>query len=120
MKNAIVMKKLVLLACATLAPGAATLADHSVVTRTETVKYSRSAAATAEGAVKLYGELRSAAARACRDAGMPMAYGDSVDDCRDAALSRAIADVQIDALTAVYMQDTGSRAKPGMVAVAKR
>jgi UrcA family protein len=115
------MKKVVLSACATLSLGATAMADEMVVTKTETVKYSRSEAATAGGAVRLYGALRVAASRACREAGARLSgYGDSIDACKGAALSRAIADVQIDAVTAVYLQDTRSQPKQGVVTVARR
>lgn len=96
MKTETGMVKVVLLACAalamsaTLALGAAAVAGETIVRQTETVKYSRSEAATPAGAVKLYGTLREAA------------------------------DVQVDAFTAVYHQDSRSRAKPGIVTVAKR
>ena len=52
------MKKVVLMACATLGLGASAMAEEMAVTRTLTVKYSRSEAATPVGAVKLYGTLQ--------------------------------------------------------------
>lgn len=121
MKTVNAVKKVVLMAGATLALGATAMADESMVTRTETVKYSRTEAATPAGAVKLYGALQVAASRACRERGMPMsAYGDSVDACKGAALSRAVADVKIDAVTAVFMQDKPAMARQGVVSIARR
>ena len=121
MKIETVMMKVVLIACATLSLGATATADEMVVTKTQMVKYSRSEAATPVGAVKLYGVLQVAASRACTEAGARLSgYGDSHAMCKGAALSRAVADVQIDAVTAVYMQDTRYQAKPGTVTVARR
>jgi hypothetical protein len=40
--------------------------------------------------------------------------------CKGAALSRAVADVQIDAVTAVYLQDNRYKAEPGTVTIARR
>jgi UrcA family protein len=115
------MMKVVLIACATLSLGATAMADEMVVTKTEMVKYSRSEAATPVGAVKLYGALQVAASRACTEAGARLSgYGDSHVMCKSAALSRAVADVQIDAVTAVYMQDTRYQAKAGIVTIARR
>lgn len=115
------MKKVVLLVCTTLGLGATAMAEEMVVTRTETVKYSRAEAATPVGAVRLYGELRAAASRACSERGTPLlSYGDSHAACKGAALSRAVADVQIDAVTAVYMQDAKSMPRQGNVTVARR
>ena len=115
------MKKVVLIACATLSLGATAMADEMVVTKTETVKYSKAEAATPVGAVKLYSALQAAASRACVEAGARLSgYGDSHVACKGAALSRAVADVQIDAVTAVFMQDNRSLAKQGTVTVARR
>ena len=115
------MMKVVLLACATLGVGATAMAKDMVVTRTETVKYSRSEAATPVGAVKLYGALRVAASRACTERGAPLSGSmEAFDACKGAALSRAVADVKIDALTAVYLQDTRSMPRQGVVTVARR
>jgi UrcA family protein len=121
MKIETAMLKVVLIAGATLGLGATAMADDMVVTTSKTVKYSRSEAATPSGAVKLYGALKHAASRACRDHGAPLsAYSDSIAVCQDDAVARAVADVQIDALTAVYLQDSGTRAKPGIVTIARR
>lgn len=115
------MKKVVLMACATLSLGATAMAGETVVTRTETVKYSRAEAATPAGAVKLYGALQVAASRACRERGEPLSgSGEAHAACKGAALSRAVADVQIDAVTAVYLQDTHSAPRQGTVTVARR
>ena len=115
------LKKVVLIACATLSFGATAMADETIVTKTQTVKYSRAESATPAGAVKLYGALQAAASRACVEAGARLSgYGDSHVVCKGAALSRAVADVQIDAVTAVFMQDTRSEPKQGTVTVARR
>ena len=115
------LKIVVLSACATLSLGATAMADEMVVTKTETVKYSRAEAATPVGAVKLYGALQVAASRACREAGARLSgYGDSHVVCKGAALSRAVADVQIDAVTAVFLKDTRSLPRQGTVTVARR
>jgi UrcA family protein len=115
------MKNVVLIACATLSLGATAMAGEMVVTRTETVKYSPTEAATPIGAVTLYSALRVAASRACSERGLLLSgYGDSYGTCKSAAISRAIADVHIDAVTAVYMQDTGIKPKQGIVTVARR
>jgi UrcA family protein len=113
--------KVVLMACATLGLGATAMAKDIVVTSTETVKYSRTEAATPVGAVKLYGALKVAASRACSDRSAPLSgFSDSYMACKGAAVSRAVTDIQIDAVTAVYLQDTRYSAKPGTVTVARR
>jgi UrcA family protein len=113
--------KVVLFACATLTLGATAMASETIVTQTETVKYSRTEAATPVGAVKLYGALRAAASRACTERGMPMSgSSDAHAACKGAALSRAVSDVKIDAVTAAYLQDNGSKAQKGVVTVASR
>lgn len=92
----------------------------SIVTNTETVKFSRAASETPAGAAKLYGELRAAAARACREPGMrPSMMGSGYQDCIDAAVAKAVTDVHIDALSAMYQQDSKLPEK-GVVTVAKR
>jgi UrcA family protein len=115
------MMKVVLIACATLSLSATVMARETVVTQTEIVKYSRADAATPVGAVKLYGELRIAASRACMERGIPLSgSSDAHLACKSAALSRAVADVQIDAVTAIYLQNSGERARRGTVTVARR
>lgn len=115
------MKKAALIACATLGLGASAMAGDAVITASKTVKYSRVEASTPAGAVKLYGALRIAAVRACRDVGEPSSvFGDSMAVCTNDALSRAIADVQIDAVTALYLQDAQAKAKGSAITVASR
>jgi UrcA family protein len=96
-------------------------AEEMMVTGTETVKYYRTVATTPAGAVKLYGELHAAASRACRSRGMPMATSSSVrHECMSGALARAVADVNIDVVTALLMQDSRFAPAAGVVTVARR
>jgi UrcA family protein len=98
------------------------LADEMVVTKSETVKYYRTVAATPAGAVKLYGELHAAASRACSDRSMPMtATSSSVrHECMSGALARAVADVNIDVVTALLMHDSRFAPAAGVVTIARR
>lgn len=92
-----------------------------MVTKTETVKFSRGLAETPTGAVQLYGELRAAAARACRDAGTrPSMMGEAYLACVDGAMAKAVGDVNIAAVSAIYLQTGKSLDKKGIVTVAKR
>lgn len=113
--------KMVLIACATLCTGASAWAEDMVVTATRTVKYSAAESATPAGAVRLYDALRAAASRVCRESGMPsLASLEANDMCRSSALSRAVADVNIDAVTALHLHDSGYRTKQGTVTIARR
>lgn len=97
MKYAINKARLALLAGAALfCTGAwsAPLTDEAAHTRTETVKYAPSRAASAEGAAALYDQLRAAAGRVCGDPqtqavkpGIPDAdYASCVKDALDTAV----------------------------------
>jgi UrcA family protein len=93
----------------------------TIVTQVETVKYARMPAETSAGAVKLYGALQAAAWRVCRAPGMrPSMMGTSYQACADAALAKAVGDVNIDAVSAIYLQNTQLPEKKGIVTVAKR
>lgn len=115
------MKNVVLMVCMTLGLGATALAADKPVLATQKVKYSATVAATPEGAVRLYGSLRSAAFRVCRATAMPILESAAVTEaCRSDALSRAVGDVNIAAVTAVYLQDTRMKPRAGTVTVAQR
>jgi UrcA family protein len=93
----------------------------ATVTRIQTVKYARAPAETPAGAAKLYGALQAAAARACREPGMrPSMMGTSYLACMDAALGKAVGDVNIDALSAIYLRNEKLPENKGTVTVAKR
>ncbi len=93
---------------------------ETMVTKTQTVKFSRAAAQTPVGAVQLYGELRAAASRACRDAGTrPSMMGEAYLACVDGAMGKAVGDVNIAAVSAIHLQ-TGKSLEKGIVTVAKR
>ena len=93
---------------------------EAIVTRTETVKFSRASAETPAGAVELYGALQAAASRTCRDEMAPTAWGASHAECADAALAKAVDDVNIAAVSAIYLQHGKFQGKKGIVTVAKR
>jgi UrcA family protein len=115
------MKKVVLIACTALGLGASALAADMPMTVSQTVKYSATMAATPEGAVQLYGSLRAAASRVCRATAMPILESFTVtEQCRSEALSRAVSDVNIAAVTAVYLQDARMKPRAGTVTVARR
>jgi hypothetical protein len=42
------------------------------------------------------------------------------ENCKADALSRAVADVKIDAVTALHLRDSGYKAKAGIVTIASR
>jgi UrcA family protein len=115
------MKKVVLMACVMLGAGATAMAGDATEMVSRTVKYDATAAATPAGAVALYAALRSAASRVCTDAGSPaMALLVPSENCKADALSRAVADVKIDAVTALHLRDSGYKAKAGIVTIASR
>jgi UrcA family protein len=115
------MKKVALIACMALGLGATSLAADKPVIASQKVKYSMKVAATPEGAVNLYGSLRAAAFRVCRTAAMPLLESATVtEQCRTEALSRAVSDVNIAAVTAVYLQDARMKPRAGTVTVARR
>jgi len=91
---------------------AAPLADAAVHTRTETVKYMRSQASTAEGAAGLYEELRAAAVRVCT--GPPEAVRDYVTDgtqasCVSDALGTAVRKVGIPMVSVLHQYSSTGR-----------
>lgn len=113
---ALLLGAMVLSASAWAAPPAET-----TVTQIETVKYARAPSETPAGAAKLYGALQAAAARACREPGMrPSMMGTSYFACADAALAKAVDDVNIDAVSAMHLQNSKLPEKKGIVTVAKR
>lgn len=121
MKIANELKRVVLIVGATLGLGASALAADSLAVAAQKVKYSAKVAATPEGAVALYGSLRSAASRVCRASAMPLLESASITAaCRSDALSRAVQDVNIAAVTAVYLQDARYKPRAGTVTVARR
>lgn len=78
-----------------------------VVTRTITVKYLATEAATAEGAEKLYRKLRRAAGRACSDSSSGAAsrffdLGPDYASCVEAALGKAVQDVAIPMVSSLH------------------
>ena len=115
------MMKVVLIVGATLGLGASALAADTAVVASQKVKYSAKLAATPEGAVSLYGSLRAAASRVCRNSATPLLESAAImEACRSDALSRAVQDVNIAAVTAVYLQDARMKPRAGTVTVARR
>lgn len=74
------------------------------VTRTEAVKYRPSEANTAEGAAKLYKDLRIAARRVCESQGVNLApLADSArSSCIQKALDEAVASLGIPMVSAIH------------------
>ena len=97
--------------------GAMAGTTDSVVVSTTTVKFNRAEASAPAGAIELYDSLNSAAARVCID---PDAMGRLQDEsyvtCRDAALAKAVGDVGIEAVSAIYQSDR-ARFHKGIVTV---
>jgi UrcA family protein len=94
---------------------------EATVTQIEKVKYARLPAETPAGASKLYGALQAAASRVCREPGMrPSMMGASYMACADAALAKAVDDVDIDAVSAIYLRNGKLPENKGVVTVAKR
>ena len=114
------LNSLVLLGATLLCASAWAASPEITVTKTQIVKYSRGHAETAAGAVELYGELRAAASRACRDADHPSMSGESYLTCIDGAIAKAVDDVNIAAVSAIYLQSGKSPGKKGIVTVARR
>lgn len=82
---------------------------EAVVTRTQTVQYSATAAATPVGATELYEKLHAAASKVCSDEGTGFAsryMETSYAECMNKALTKAVADVGSPVLTAVHLQNT--------------
>lgn len=96
----------------TAGAGAAPMGGEAVQTRTETVKYAPSQAATEQGASVLYGELKAAAQRVCADPHPPglrheaeAAFGACVED----ALTSAVRKVGIPMLTVLHQHGSDGR-----------
>jgi UrcA family protein len=89
--------------------------DSDVQVSTQTIKFNRAEASTPAGAADLYQSLNSAAAHVCVDPSSPAALQRaSYSECRDAALSKAVDEVKIEAVTALHQTD---RARKGTVTV---
>jgi UrcA family protein len=82
----------------------------SVVLHTQTVRFDRAQATTPAGAAELYNSLQRAAVRVClapeAPAGLQRA---EYSECRDTALAKAVGDVGIDAVAALYQGGDGVR-----------
>lgn len=92
--------------------------DESVTIQKTTVKYNRASAATPVGAVELYSTLNNAASRVCVDSSGPLvAQGALFAVCRDAALTRAVSHVGIDAVSELHAKNDRARAPLGIVTV---
>jgi UrcA family protein len=92
---------------------AAPLADAAVHMRTETVKYTRSHASTAQGAADLYDELRAAAVRVCTEL-LPLAARDYNTDnlqasCVSEALGTAVRKVGIPMVSVLHQYSSAGR-----------
>ncbi len=119
------LRNLMLLAGATLLSAGAMAApmDSSVVTRSETVKYSVPRAHTETGAAILYRKLNDAAENVCRTPDDPMLIfysTDSYQSCYTNALHKAVRKVNIAGVTALYYENKASdrlagNLKPGTV-----
>jgi len=94
--------------------------DASVSILKTTVKYNRTAASTPVGAAELYTTLNTAASRVCVDSSGPLVAqgGATFANCRDAALSRAVSTVAIEAVTELHGKNDRSRGPAGVVTVA--
>lgn len=104
---------------ALLAAGATTAIADDVVTVRQTVQYSPSQAQSGSGAQKLYVRLEHAAARACRVPGRVI-EGAAYHSCTSSALAKAVKDVNIEAVAAIYLQENKVADHEGKVTVAKR
>jgi UrcA family protein len=103
---------------ALLAAGATAMADDAVTVR-ETVQYVPSQAQSSDGAQQLYDRLEHAAARVCRVPGRGL-EGASYQACTSNALARAVKDVDIEAVAAIYLEKNKVADREGKVTVAKR
>ena len=104
---------------ALLAAGATTAMADEAVTLSQTVQYSPSQAQSAGGAQRLYDRLEHAAARVCRVPGRGV-EGASYQACATDALAKAVKEVGIDAVAAIYLQKNKGLDREGTVTVAKR
>jgi len=108
------LRSAALLAGALISLGAmAQTPDSDVEVVTKTVKFDRAEASTPAGASNLYQSLNQAAAHVCVDHYASAALqSESYAQCRDAALAKAVDQVDISALTALYQ---GDRSRKGTV-----
>lgn len=100
-------KAALLIGAVLLSTGAmASTIEDSVVIESEAVKYNVSEAATAVGATELYASLRAAARRVCTGSFGKITLKSDAETakCMSGAISNAVADVSIPAVTALYMQ----------------
>jgi UrcA family protein len=106
-----------LLAGAMISLGAmAQTPDSDVQVSTETVKFNRADAATPAGAAGLYQSLNQAAAHVCINSAEPATLQRAeYSQCRDAALAKAVGDLDISAVTALHQHS--DRARKGTVTV---
>jgi UrcA family protein len=80
----------------------------SVVLQSQTVRFDRMQAATPAGAQELYSSLQRAAVRVCLDPQAPAGLQRAdYAECRDIALAKAVGDVGIDAVAALYQGGDG-------------
>ncbi|HXC58003.1 MAG TPA: UrcA family protein [Steroidobacteraceae bacterium] len=114
MKTNLKIRSAALLAGALISLGAmAQTPDSDVQVVTTTVKFNRAEASTPTGAADLYHSLNRAAARVCVDHYASAALQrDSYFECRDAALAKAVDQVDISALSALHQ---GDRSRKGTV-----
>lgn len=110
---------LVLFAGATGGVVAEEAATRDMVRQAETVQYRPSHAETAAGAEKLYSKLERAAARVCKMPGRVF-EGAAYASCISEALAKAVKDVDIDAVAAIYVEKNKLADRHGTVTVAKR
>jgi UrcA family protein len=87
--------------------------EGDVQVNTQMVKFNRSEASTPAGAADLYQSLNQAAARVCVDSSSLLQRG-SYSECRDAALTKAVDDVKIEAVSVLLQTD---RTRKGTVTV---
>lgn len=114
-KTDLKIRSAALLAGALISLGAmAQTPDSDVEVTTKIVKFNRAEASTPAGAADLYESLNLAAAHVCVDHYASAALQrESYSECRDAALAKAVDQVDISTLSALY-QD---RAHKGTVTV---
>lgn len=110
---------MLLTSAALLAAGATTALAEETVTVKETLQYRPSQAESGAGAQKLYDRLQHAAARVCRVPGR-MIEGEAYYSCTSNALAKAVKDVNIDAVAAIYLEKNKVADHEGTVTIAKR
>lgn len=114
MENRLNLRKIALLAGAALLSTSAMAAPlmDGTVTRTETVKYSLSSAATPEGAAALYQKLHETAVRVCGEADPAAAWlytPESLESCVSEALDKAVRRIGVPMITALHVQSVNDR-----------